>query len=104
MRLQLDEDGMLLWQAALHNCVMLQSQLGQPSLLDLFPLAINLLSNDLDMLGSITLILESYFVLDVNSILNVRPYLAVPDDALTVSHSSAHLNCSKPTRTQYASL
>ncbi|THH11497.1 hypothetical protein EW145_g638 [Phellinidium pouzarii] len=68
-RIQLDEDGLVLWKAALRNAVTLDSKDGLPSLLELFPIAIDFLSENLDLLGSITTVIQSYFVLDAIKVL-----------------------------------
>jgi hypothetical protein len=59
----LDEDGVNLWLAALRNSTTLQST-STLNLLQLFPLAIGLLARNLDLLGKITFIVESYFFVD----------------------------------------
>ncbi|KAH9482382.1 Importin-11 [Psilocybe cubensis] len=66
---QLDGDALNLWIGALRNTVTVASSDGSPCLRDVFPEAINLLATNLDLLGSITLIIESYFLLDAVHIL-----------------------------------
>lgn len=64
----LDDDALNLWLAALRNAPSLQ---GAPStsLLQLFPLAISLLAGNLDLLGKIIFIVESYLLVDAPLIL-----------------------------------
>jgi hypothetical protein len=70
--INLDEDGLNLWLAALQNTLTLSSINGGPALLDLFPHALSLLSTNLDLLGKITNIMESYFLLDAVTLLQVN--------------------------------
>ncbi|PPR07214.1 hypothetical protein CVT26_012647 [Gymnopilus dilepis] len=67
--IQLDGDGLNLWLGALRNTVTVASSDGRPCLRDLFPQAMALLATNLDLLGSITRIMESYFLLDAAHIL-----------------------------------
>jgi hypothetical protein len=69
---RLDEDALLLWQAAVRNTVTIESVNGAPALIDLFPLLMSLLSINLDLLGKIIGIVESYFLLGAQLILQVR--------------------------------
>lgn len=64
----LDEDALGLWLAALRNAPTLQGTSG-PSLLQLFPLAISLLVGNLDLLGKVILIVESYLFIDAPLVL-----------------------------------
>lgn len=64
----LDDDALNLWLAALRNAPSLQGAPGT-SLLQLFPLAISLLANNLDLLGKIIFIVESYLLVDAPLIL-----------------------------------
>ncbi len=68
---QLDADGLNLWLAALRNTTAIVAVDGFTSLRDLFPQALQLLATNLDLLGSITGIMESYFLLDAIHILQV---------------------------------
>lgn len=71
--MRLDEDGIALWLAALRNAVTIQATVpGGPSLFDLLPGAIELLAENLDLLGSILSIIESYLLIDAPSVLQVR--------------------------------
>lgn len=70
--MNLDDDGLSLWLTALRNTLTLTSVNGAPALFDLFPQALELLSTNLDLLGKITSIIESYFLLDAPAILQVR--------------------------------
>ena len=67
----LDADGLNLWLAALRNSVTIVSDDGSPGLRVLFPQALQLLATNLDLLGSITEIVVSYFLLDARYILQV---------------------------------
>ncbi|KAI0068814.1 ARM repeat-containing protein [Artomyces pyxidatus] len=69
LAVQLDDDALKLWIAALRNASTLDSVAGGPGLLDLFPLAIKLLSENLDLLGKLTTILEGYFLLNSTAVL-----------------------------------
>ncbi|KAA1466319.1 ARM repeat-containing protein [Dentipellis sp. KUC8613] len=66
-RVHIDEDALNLWSIALRNATSLNS-LNGVSLADLFPLAISLLSENLDLLGNIMGIVESYFLMDATRI------------------------------------
>lgn len=68
--INLDEDGINLWLAALRNSTALQS-VPALNLLQLFPLAMELLANNLDLLGKITHIVESYLFVDAPLVLQV---------------------------------
>lgn len=68
--INLDEDGINLWLAALRNSTALQST-STSNLLQLFPLAMALLAGNLDLLGKITFIVESYFFVDALLVLQV---------------------------------
>lgn len=65
----LDEDGLALWLSALRNTLTISTVNGAPALKDIFPRAITLLASNLDLLGKITSIIESYFLLDAPDIL-----------------------------------
>ena len=71
----LDEDGLNLWLSALRNTVTISSVNGAPALAELFPRALELLATNLDLLGKITTIIESYIVLDATAILQVNNYV-----------------------------
>ncbi|KAF8746019.1 hypothetical protein AX14_004306 [Amanita brunnescens Koide BX004] len=88
----LDEDGLNLWLSALRNTVTISSVNGAPALAELFPRALELLATNLDLLGKITTIIESYIVLDATAILQVhstdmfRAFLtAIKSDAVTIN-------------------
>ncbi|OCH87913.1 ARM repeat-containing protein [Obba rivulosa] len=70
-QLHLDEDALNLWQASLRNTTTLQSSPGEPDLVELFPLAVSVLAENLDLLGKVTHILESYFLLDAPRVLQM---------------------------------
>ena len=71
-QLHLDQDALALWLAALRNAVTLDGVNGAPGYIELFPLVISLLSENLDLLGSISEIVESYILVDVTRVLSVR--------------------------------
>lgn len=71
VQLHLDQDGLNLWQCALRNSVTVESVGGAPGLIDIFPLAVGLLAENLDLLGKIIGIHESYYILDGSQILQV---------------------------------
>ncbi|GBE79528.1 ARM repeat-containing protein [Sparassis crispa] len=68
---QLDEDAFVLWQSALRNATTIESVSGGPGLIDLFPLVVSLLSQNLDLLGSIGSIIESYYLLNAPRVLQL---------------------------------
>lgn len=69
----LDEDALNLWLAALRNAPGLQHT-AVPNLLQLFPLAISLLAENLDLLGKIILIIESYLFAGAPLVLQVSSW------------------------------
>ncbi|EPT02714.1 hypothetical protein FOMPIDRAFT_1159700 [Fomitopsis schrenkii] len=69
-QLHLDQDALVLWLAALRNTVALDGVNGAPGYIELFPLVISLLSENLDLLGSISEVVESYILVDVTRILS----------------------------------
>lgn len=71
----MDADGLNLWLAALRNTTAVVTADGFSSLRELFPQALQLLATNLDLLGSITSVMESYFLLDAIHILQVRELL-----------------------------
>jgi len=66
---ELETDALQLWITALRNAAMLGTASGEPSLLDLFPKVINLLTDNWGVLGSTTDILEGYVLLDGSTVL-----------------------------------
>ncbi|ETW83875.1 hypothetical protein HETIRDRAFT_443980 [Heterobasidion irregulare TC 32-1] len=64
----LDEDALSLWSTALRNTNTIEGINGGPGLIDLVPLAISLLAGNLDLLGKITTILESYYLLGAGQV------------------------------------
>ncbi|OAX44518.1 ARM repeat-containing protein [Rhizopogon vinicolor AM-OR11-026] len=66
--INLDEDALNLWLAAVRNSSSLSSADG-PGLIELVPLAVSLLSNNLDLLGKIVSIIESYLFVDAPAVL-----------------------------------
>ena len=77
MIVHLDADGLTLWLSALRNAVTIASVNSDPTLHDIFPQALALLSTNLDLLGSITRIIESYFLLDASHILKVDSLISL---------------------------
>jgi hypothetical protein len=74
-QLHLDQDSLILWQSALRNALTIESVGGAPGLFDIFPLAVGLLAENLDLLGKIVGIHESYYLLQGSLILQVRRQL-----------------------------
>lgn len=70
--MHLDEDAFALWQAALRSTTTIEGVNGAPGLIDLVPLIVQQLSSNLDVLGTIVHIVESYILLDGPRILQVR--------------------------------
>ncbi|KAI0677486.1 ARM repeat-containing protein [Trametes maxima] len=70
-QMHLDEDAFALWQSALRNTTTLEGQNGAPGLIELVPDLIRQLSSNLDVLGTIVNITESYFLLDAPRILQL---------------------------------
>ncbi|THH15375.1 hypothetical protein EW146_g5093 [Bondarzewia mesenterica] len=65
----LDDDALNLWLTALRNTTTIEGVSGNPGLIDLVPLAISLLASNLDLLGKITNIFESCYLLDAGAVL-----------------------------------
>lgn len=65
----LDEDGLVVWLAVLRNATSLTNPNSQCCVRDLFPRALSLLATNLDLLGRITGIMEAYFFLDAQTLL-----------------------------------
>jgi hypothetical protein len=61
----------VLWRTTLRNATTIESINGAPCLLELFSLAVGLLSENLDLLGKIISIHESYLLLDAPRLLQV---------------------------------
>ncbi|KAI0776057.1 ARM repeat-containing protein [Trametes elegans] len=70
-QMHLDGDAFLLWQSALRNTTTIDGANGAPGLIDLVPLIIQQLSSNLDVLGTIVHIVESYILLDAPRILQL---------------------------------
>ncbi|EKM80164.1 hypothetical protein AGABI1DRAFT_120195 [Agaricus bisporus var. burnettii JB137-S8] len=60
----LEDDGLSLWLAALRNATTIASISGAPALSELIPDALQFLETNLDLLGTITSIIEAYILLD----------------------------------------
>ncbi|KZT12770.1 ARM repeat-containing protein [Laetiporus sulphureus 93-53] len=92
--LHLDQDAMILWHMALRNTVTLEGVDGGPGLIELFPIAISLLSENLDLLGKIVDIIESYYLLDPARVLQpfavdlFRAYVKAIKQAMGVNITS----------------
>lgn len=70
--MHLDQDGLDLWLAALRNATGLRAASpGAPGLMDLAPSALQLLADNLDLLGTIVCILEGYLLIDAATLLQV---------------------------------
>ena len=76
--MHLDQDAFILWQSALRNTTTIDGVNGAPGLVDLVPLLIQQLSSNLEVLGTIVHIVESYFLLDAPRILQVSSLSADP--------------------------
>ncbi|KAI9000953.1 ARM repeat-containing protein [Trametes punicea] len=70
-QMHLDEDAFILWQSALRNTTTIDGTNGTLGLIDLVPLIIQQLSSNLEVLGTIVHIIESYFLLDAPRILQL---------------------------------
>ncbi|KAF8528819.1 ARM repeat-containing protein [Hysterangium stoloniferum] len=71
VKVVLDDDGALLWLAAIRNTTTLEStRSGAPGYIDMFPHAIFLISDNFDLLGSILKVVESYIILNSRLILS----------------------------------
>ncbi|KAF7790859.1 hypothetical protein EIP86_001817 [Pleurotus ostreatoroseus] len=71
---QLDEDGLILWRAALRHTTTLDGIGSDPGLGTLTPLALRLLETNLDLLGKVVGIVKSYVVLDAPRLLQDKQY------------------------------
>ncbi|KAH9943383.1 ARM repeat-containing protein [Epithele typhae] len=69
--LQLDEDAFALWLSALRNVSSIQSTDGGPGLIDLVPLILEHLAKNLDLLGTVVQVFESYIFLGATQILQL---------------------------------
>lgn len=99
MIVHLDIDGLTLWLSALRNTVTMASVNGASALQDIFPQALTLLPTNLDLLGSITRILESYFLLDASYILTVGSLISFHSDPAIIDMDVSRrmqLTSSKP--------
>lgn len=66
-----EEDGLLLWQAALYNSASPYQPTPQTGLVSLFPSLINVLSENMDLLPRMLSLLDSYILLDAAGIAQV---------------------------------
>ena len=69
----LEEDAFVLWLSALRNTSTIMGVNGAPGLIELVPLAIEQLSNNFELMGTVVAINEAYFLLDAPSILQASP-------------------------------
>ena len=83
-QIHLDEDALELWQIALRNAVTIQGLNSGPGLIDLVPLVVDQLANNLELSGTIVHIIESYFMLDAPHILQV----SILSESIQLSSSS----------------
>jgi hypothetical protein len=67
----LEADALQLWLVALRNASVIGVTPGRPDLLDLFPFAMQCLSENLDIMGTTVLIVESYLLLNAPAIMAV---------------------------------
>jgi hypothetical protein len=70
--MHLDEDALTLWLSTLRCSVPPLN--GSPNVFDLLPSAIMLLHDNLDLLGNVTGIVESYYLLDASVVLQVEHF------------------------------
>lgn len=68
---QLDEDALIMWQAALSNSTTLDDSNSGVTLFELAPLVLSLVANNFDLLGKTVRIVESYLLLDAPRFLQV---------------------------------
>ncbi|KAK7695434.1 hypothetical protein QCA50_000070 [Cerrena zonata] len=68
-KVQLEEDALEMWQTALRQTTTIESDNGQVGLVELLPVAVELLSQNLDVLGSVVSLVESYLLLDASRVL-----------------------------------
>lgn len=66
-----------MWQTALRQTTTIESDNGQVGLVELLPVAVELLSQNLDVLGSVVSLVESYLLLDASRVLQVRSPISV---------------------------
>jgi hypothetical protein len=69
---QMDEDAIELWLIVLRNSLR-STDPTAPDLFELLPAAVTLLATNLDLLGQICQIMESYILLDCPRVLQVDP-------------------------------
>jgi hypothetical protein len=79
VKLQLDEEGLQLWKASLHNATTVEPAApGVPGLIDLVPTAISMLADNLDILGSLLSITESYILISGDKVFQVCAFASPP--------------------------
>lgn len=71
---QLDEDALIMWQAALSNSTTLDDSNSGVTPFELVPLILTLIANNFDILGKTVRIVESYLLLDAPRFLQVSNY------------------------------
>ncbi|KAL0949404.1 hypothetical protein HGRIS_009466 [Hohenbuehelia grisea] len=67
----LDEDALILWLESLRHTTTIRSVSGSPALIDLFPMAMNMLGSNMDLLGQTLDIVLSYLFVDGAGILQM---------------------------------
>ena len=88
-----------MWQSALRNTDTILGVNGGPGLIDLYARLIDQLANDLDLLGTLVHVHQSYFLLDAPRVLQVRRVLKrayVLTYGLTLQRSSLRSTCYGP--------
>ena len=70
-QIYLDEDALIMWQAALSNSTTLDDSQSGVTLFELAPLVISLVANNFDRLDKTVRIVESYLLLDASRLLQV---------------------------------
>ena len=78
----MEQDAFILWQSALRNTNTIVGMNGAPGLVDLLPLAVQQLSTNLELLGTIVRIHESYFLLDAPRVLQVSETMFDPSSSM----------------------
>ena len=82
--MNLDGDGIILWKEAMRNSLSATAADGGRPLIDLFPVCLNQLESNLDLLGSLLNVVDSYFLLEGPRILEVI-YLCRSRSSLNVT-------------------
>lgn len=99
----LDDYVLTLWSAALRNTTTVQRFNSAACLLDLAPIAVNLLATNLDLLGKIISIVDSYLILDSVSLIQacgINLFMAAKN--VLAAKSAPEINQKQLTRTIHA--